>query len=424
MRKIVLLTFLLLFLSKTSVSFSNDKYPIFKNTFIAIKEKYVENLNEQDIYELLISSIEERFELGLESKRIKGKVNVFLQKKSLKIRGTNEKRLVRFCEFVKPLIYRILSANNITVDYDLYLADLLISKTDPNCFIHQRMDYGHIYEDHVNNNLKFIINKKGEFIIYNVVLDSNKILINAGAKILEINQMPVKYLTSGFVSQFFYDKKGTNMDLKIQEGLISKDVVYRSYNTSKNNVSYEKISNEIGLIKFHSYLENGIADSLKKILFSDTVNVAKLVIDLRSNPGGSLKEVSKILGIFVGRDYKIGELKTKRGTINKFYSESDAVWKGKIIIVLVDSLTSSGGEIIAKVLQESKTAKIVGQKTMGEGAIQRTIVLPNNYVIKITIASFSTQNKFRLDYDSVIPDVKTMRRLNREDMITLLEGVK
>lgn len=68
-----------------------------------------------------------------------------------------------------------------------------------------------------------------------------------------------------------------------------------------------------------------------------------------------------------------------------YYSEGYGDLEGYPVVVLVDDMTASAGEIIALALQEQVGAKILGTKTFGKGSIQTMELYEDGDSLKYTI---------------------------------------
>ena len=151
-------------------------------------------------------------------------------------------------------------------------------------------------------------------------------------------------------------------------------------------------------------------------------NVAGIIIDLRTNPGGSLEECIKFTGLFI----KEGPVVLARDPDGKVQVDTDAdptqLYDGPLVVML-NRFSASASEIAAAALQDYGRALIVGNSsTHGKGTVQninplRPFVRPVNASatndpgqIKITIRKFyrisgaSTQLK-GVEPDIVLPSV-------------------
>ena len=148
-------------------------------------------------------------------------------------------------------------------------------------------------------------------------------------------------------------------------------------------------------------------------------NVSAIILDLRNNGGGSLRDVVKMSGLFI-EDGPIVQVKGRDSEPEVLEDHnSDVQYDGKLV-VMVNQFSASASEILAAALQDYGRAVIVGSKsTFGKGTVQRFIDLDRairgyNEVkplgnIKLTIQKFyringgSTQLR-GVESDIVLPD--------------------
>jgi len=99
--------------------------------------------------------------------------------------------------------------------------------------------------------------------------------------------------------------------------------------------------------------------------------VEGLVIDLRNNGGGSLQEVARMVGLFVGRG-PVVQVKHFSGQIESLGGNNyrKPVYKGSVVL-LTNKNSASASEIFAAALQDYRRAVIVGaSSTYGKGTVQ------------------------------------------------------
>lgn len=134
-----------------------------------------------------------------------------------------------------------------------------------------------------------------------------------------------------------------------------------------------------------------------------TEKVDGVVIDLRNNGGGALREVVELTGLFI----ETGPTVQVRNTSGRVEIHDDRdpeiVYKGPLA-VLVNRLSASASEIFAGAIQDYHRGIIIGTQTYGKGTVQAK--MPLSYG-EITL----TQQKFyRITGDStqnrgVVPDI-------------------
>lgn len=132
----------------------------------------------------------------------------------------------------------------------------------------------------------------------------------------------------------------------------------------------------------------------------------KLVIDLRSNPGGYLDAAVDIASHFLKKGVTIvtedfggkqeNEVHTSLG-----YND---VPKDTKIVVLIDAGSASASEILAGALQDAKVAKLIGTKSFGKGSVQ-TLMNLDGGSLKITVARWITPAGHWIMGNGVTPDI-------------------
>lgn len=116
----------------------------------------------------------------------------------------------------------------------------------------------------------------------------------------------------------------------------------------------------------------------------------QLVIDLRNNGGGLVRQATLIANMFLNREQIIF---TQKGRIRGSYDvqRSDNSSPEQVpIVLLVNSGSASASEILAGALQDHDRALIVGETTFGKGLVQNPFVLDYGSMVLLTIAKYET----------------------------------
>ena len=132
-----------------------------------------------------------------------------------------------------------------------------------------------------------------------------------------------------------------------------------------------------------------------------------LVIDLRNNGGGSLNQVIKMTGLFIGTG-PVVQVRDGNGRVQVLSSNrTQALYTGPLS-VLVNELSASASEIFAAAIQDYKRGVILGSQTLGKGTVQQTIGLgtEKDGAVKLTIQKFYRINGGSTQIRGVTPDVQ------------------
>jgi len=138
-----------------------------------------------------------------------------------------------------------------------------------------------------------------------------------------------------------------------------------------------------------------------------------LILDLRDNGGGSLREAVELTGLFIDK----GPVVQQRNSEGQIEVESDeragAAWDGPLA-VMINRGSASASEILAAALQDYGRALMIGEPSFGKGTVQTLIDLdevakskkPQLGELKMTIAQFFRINGGTTQLNGVTPDIR------------------
>ena len=132
-----------------------------------------------------------------------------------------------------------------------------------------------------------------------------------------------------------------------------------------------------------------------------------LVLDLRGNGGGLLREAVLVSSIFIEDGlvtYTKGRTKPKR----EFEAEGDAISEDVPVVVLVDRGSASASEIVTGALRDRKRATVVGSRTFGKGVFQEVLPLSNGGLLDLTVGEYYLPGGENIGKKGVRPTVRAV----------------
>ena len=168
-----------------------------------------------------------------------------------------------------------------------------------------------------------------------------------------------------------------------------------------------EIQDGILYIEFGSF-DAGTADWVRNQIDAHPT-APSVVLDLRGNGGGSLREAVKTISLFVDQPFGVGRMVSRggrhvNGCNRALQTPSSPQRFSGPVVVLVDRYSFSSAEVVASVLQSYGRAKIVGEPSGREVMCMGRFPLPDGGELRVSVAAFFTPDGRSLNDTGVIPD--------------------
>jgi len=128
-----------------------------------------------------------------------------------------------------------------------------------------------------------------------------------------------------------------------------------------------------------------------------------VLLDLRDVAGGEMPEAVRLANFFL----KTGTIATLEG--QKYPKQTFPADPTKTLdaegplVVLVNRGTSGPAELVAAAILDNKRGELVGEKTFGEGSLQKTFELPDGSAVILSIAKYASPSGKQFEDDAVTP---------------------
>jgi len=131
----------------------------------------------------------------------------------------------------------------------------------------------------------------------------------------------------------------------------------------------------------------------------------KILLDLRDVASGDMTEATRLANFFL-KSGTIAMLEGQTVAKQTFAADpSKTINATAPLVVLVNRGTAGPGELVAGALMDNNRAQLVGEKTFGEGAQQKTFELPDGAALILSVAKYETPSGKKLQDDAVTPEV-------------------
>lgn len=186
-----------------------------------------------------------------------------------------------------------------------------------------------------------------------------------------------------------------------EDDYVEVDVTRRKVESP--TVNHEMLDDNIAYIQITEFDQVTIDQFTEALAVCKGSGMEGLILDLRSNPGGSLNAVCEICrkilpeGLIVYTEDKYGQ----REELTCDGSNELQV----PMVVLVNDYSASASEILAGAIQDYGKGVLMGTQTYGKGIVQRVITLSDGSAVKLTISHYYTPKGRNIHEVGIEPDI-------------------
>ncbi len=225
---------------------------------------------------------------------------------------------------------------------------------------------------------------------------ADRLGIRAGDRITHINSVSAFDISNDQVFEKLRGKKGTTVDVRIVrpgiesplEFTIVRDTI-PIFSVGASFMMQDKETGYIRINQFTATTDGEVATALDALQVS---GMKRLLLDLRSNPGGYLDQAWKVADLFLpDPDMMIVYTQGRTPKSNSEYRSTGRGAKyGVPLIVLINHGSASASEIVAGAVQDHDRGLVLGEVSFGKGLVQTPYPLPDGSAVRITTARYYT----------------------------------
>ena len=189
--------------------------------------------------------------------------------------------------------------------------------------------------------------------------------------------------------------KMEEIEVDVERSAVEVPTVNTKLLGENENIGYLQIT------EFDDITPDQFAEGMAELRES---NIEGLIIDLRSNPGGSLQAVCDIARQILPKGIIVY-------TVDRNGEREDYTCDGEHeidipVVVLVNQYSASASEILSGAIKDYQLGKLVGMTTFGKGIVQRVFDLKDGTAVKLTVSNYYTPNGNNIHGIGIEPDVE------------------
>lgn len=220
---------------------------------------------------------------------------------------------------------------------------------------------------------------------------ADKAGLKAGDEIIKVDNVVVADFKDD-AGNLLQGAAGTSVNVTyIRQGKTETATIQREAVDIHAVPHYSMVNDNIGYVVLRKFNEKASSETISAIRALKNQGAQKLILDLRGNPGGLLREAVNVTNIFVPKNQLVVTTKSKVKKYNKtYYTSKEPIDTEIPLIVLIDGSSASASEIVSGALQDLDRAVVIGARSFGKGLVQRPKKLTYGTQMKITISRYYT----------------------------------
>ncbi|MGD0788339.1 MAG: S41 family peptidase [Terracidiphilus sp.] len=140
----------------------------------------------------------------------------------------------------------------------------------------------------------------------------------------------------------------------------------------------------------------------------------KVLLDLRDCAGDDPQQGLRLANFFL-KQGTLAKLEGQKFPLQTFAADPARFLTDAPLAVLINRGTYGAAELTAAAIADSKRGDVVGERTFGEGSVQKTIELPDGAALLLTVAKFESPSGKKIQDDAVAPTVAAGPTIEEED---------
>jgi carboxyl-terminal processing protease len=130
----------------------------------------------------------------------------------------------------------------------------------------------------------------------------------------------------------------------------------------------------------------------------------KVLLDLRDSTGDDPQQGFRLANFFL-KSGTLGTLQGQKFPAQTFTADPAKFLTDAPVAILVNRGTYGASELATAAIEDAKRGDVVGERTFGEGSVQKTMELPDGAALMLTVAKYQSPSGKKIQDDAVTPNV-------------------
>ena len=170
-------------------------------------------------------------------------------------------------------------------------------------------------------------------------------------------------------------------------------------------VQEQLTAGDIGVIKAQVLTRGKAQEIAEKVKSLQKKGAKKLILDLRYNSEGDEEEGVAVANLFLGKG-TIATLQGQKYEKVTYTADPQKKITDLPLVVMVNRGTAGAGELVAAAIADNQRGDVLGDKTFGEGSVQKLIEVPDGSALILSVAKYYTPNGKIIQDTGVTPGIQ------------------
>jgi len=308
--------------------------------------------------------------------------------------NTNKKKLEQLIDYINHDYVDEVNTDSIV---DVTIASIL-KDLDPHSTYIPKSQFTEVSEqlegDFVGIGVQFYVIKDTVAVIRTIEGGpGEKAGIRPGDRLIQADEESLIGKTSDELQQTLRGKVDSKVNLKVHRPGHEEVMTFqlnRSHIPLASLDAAFMLDEDLGYIKLNRFSKTTYSEFKRGLDRLKDQGAQEIVLDLRDNGGGYLKEAMRVADECLEEGKLILKTKDKKGKIKETFATAGGDFIDSKVYVLINQSSASASEVIAGALQDNDIGTIVGQRSFGKGLVQREMQLGDGSAVRLTVARYYT----------------------------------
>jgi carboxyl-terminal processing protease len=215
----------------------------------------------------------------------------------------------------------------------------------------------------------------------------------AGDRVVRVDGLDVEHKDQNEISDVLKGSPGSEVKIEV----LRYDTEPMTFEVEREEIKIPDVpfsgmlDENTGYIKLNGFTNTASKEVREAFNELKGEGMEKVVLDLRGNGGGLLREAVNIVNFFVPRGTEVVSTKGKIAEWDRVHKAlNEPLTTEMPVAVLIDGGSASASEIVSGTLQDLDRAVIIGERSFGKGLVQQTKDIAYGSKLKLTVAKYYT----------------------------------